>query len=204
MGKRTFARSVFINCPFDTQYWPILETITFTIIHCGYDPICALLEDDSGEIRVARIARLIKNCKFGIHDISRVEMSARNLPRFNMPFELGMDLGCRYFGSGRTHEKRTLILDSQPYRYQKFLSDIAGQDIKTHRNHPDEALLVVREWLRINSRRKKFPGPQDIRLRYGNFRSALPALCQRLGLNPKNLSYFEYVRIAEEWLATSL
>ena len=41
--------------------------------------------------RLERIFGLIASCGASIHDLSRVTLSAHlNLPRFNMPFELGI------------------------------------------------------------------------------------------------------------------
>ena len=64
----------------------------------------------------------------GIHDISRIERdTVNNLPRFNMPFELGLFLGARRFGTRPQRDKQCLVLEAERYRYQKYLSDIAGQ-----------------------------------------------------------------------------
>jgi hypothetical protein len=42
---------------------------------------------------------MIAECDFSIHDISRVELDDHSrLPRFNMPLELGADLGLRLQG----------------------------------------------------------------------------------------------------------
>src|SRR5271165_5747846 len=46
--------------------------------------------------------------------------------------ELGLFVGFKYSGDARQQKKRLLILDKEPYRYQRFLSDIAGQDIRSH------------------------------------------------------------------------
>jgi hypothetical protein len=74
-----------------------------------------------------------------------------------MPFELGLDLGARAFG--REHrEKVLLVLDREPYRYQKYLSDIAGQDIYSHDNEPARAAHKVRDWLRTASGNSTIPG----------------------------------------------
>ena len=62
-----------------------------------------------------------------------------------------MFLAAKRFGVGRQKQKICLILDSMPYRYQQFMSDIAGQDIQVHNNSPKEAISVVRNWLRDNA-----------------------------------------------------
>jgi hypothetical protein len=64
-----------------------------------------------------------------------------------MPFELGIDYGCRqYFGSGRD-QKRILILEEEPYRYQAALSDLSGCDIQFHAGDYQKAVRKVRNWL---------------------------------------------------------
>ncbi|WP_460993990.1 hypothetical protein, partial [Staphylococcus aureus] len=69
--------------------------------------------------------RIIRESRFGIHDISRTESNAEGLPRFNMPFEFGLFVGFRASGAPRPSQKAVLLLDREKFRYQKFLSDIA-------------------------------------------------------------------------------
>ena len=93
--------NVFLNCPFDKNYWPILESITFAIHDCGFFARSALESDDGSEVRIRKIQDLVRICRYGIHDISRIELSQNSgLPRFNMPLELGIFLGAKSFGSG--------------------------------------------------------------------------------------------------------
>jgi hypothetical protein len=66
-----------------------------------------------------------------------------------MPLELGLDLGCRRYGKPHHQEKVILVLDVERYRYQRFLSDIAGQDIAAHRNNVETTITAVRNWLRL-------------------------------------------------------
>jgi hypothetical protein len=119
--------SVFINCPFDKQYQPLFEAIVFCVSACGFLPRCTLELTDASEVRIENIYRLIAQCTNGIHDISRTEVDDQpyQLPRFNMPLELGIFLGAKRFGG--SSKKRCLIMDRQPYRYQRFISDIGGR-----------------------------------------------------------------------------
>jgi hypothetical protein len=64
----------------------------------GFSARCTLEFDDASELRLDKIMRIIEQCAYGIHDISAVGLSAgTNLPRFNMPLELGLYLGCKRF-----------------------------------------------------------------------------------------------------------
>jgi hypothetical protein len=107
-----FSDSVFINCPFDVEYGPIFEAIVFCVLDYGFVPLRALEETDSGTFRLNKIQEITRRSEYTIHDLSRVELNLdTRLPRFNMPFELGLDIGCRMDGSGQARRKKCLILE---------------------------------------------------------------------------------------------
>lgn len=139
--------SVFINCPFDEGYRPLFQAIVFTVLRCGFHPRCALEFEDSGEVRIDKIADLVRRCGYGVHDVSRTELNEQSLPRFNMPFELGLFLGAKRFGGKAQKAKRTLVMDVERHRYQKFLSDIGGQDVAAHGGKPGSAIRAIRDFL---------------------------------------------------------
>ncbi|MEJ1961719.1 MAG: hypothetical protein WDO56_09305 [Gammaproteobacteria bacterium] len=90
-----FERNVFINCPFDEEYRPLLHPLLFSVYALGFQPRIALESLDSGKPRIEKIVTLIKASKYAIHDISRIQAtSAGEYFRLNMPFELGIDVGC--------------------------------------------------------------------------------------------------------------
>lgn len=68
-----FDKNVFVNCPFDEEYRPLLRPLLFTIIYLGFKPRIALEELDSGAPRIQKIIRIISACKYGIHDLSRLQ-----------------------------------------------------------------------------------------------------------------------------------
>ena len=195
-----YSRNVFINCPFDGDYLPIFHAVIFTVFDCGFIARCAREIDDSSEVRIDKITKIISACKYGIHDISRTELNkSTHLPRFNMPFELGMFLGAKRFGTGKQKSKSALILDKETFRYQSFISDIAGQDIQAHKNEISEVIRVVREWLN-NAKDEILPGGKKILERYNDFRSQLPTLCEKSGLTIDEMIFNDYTTITSEWL----
>ena len=146
--------------------------MVFAVYDCGFIVRCALEEDDASQVRIDKIYNIISDCRYGIHDISRTEIdNVSGFPRFNMPFELGVFLGAKKFGGGEQKRKTCLILDREPYRYQQFISDIAGQDIQTHNNTPEQTVRVVRNWLRTASKREMIPDGSIIWQRYKDFGS---------------------------------
>lgn len=200
MRVSKYDENVFINCPFDDTYEPLFDAIIFAVFDCGFVARCALEEDDGSQIRVQKIFDIISQCRLSIHDLSRVEIDRNTkLPRFNMPLELGAFLGAKYFGGRPQKKKACLILDSEKYRYQKFISDIAGQDIKAHENNPKTVIRVVRDWLRAYST-VSIPSGSVIWSRYQVFDGDLPLLCKELKLNLKELIFNDYVLLVSRWL----
>jgi hypothetical protein len=193
---------VFINCPFDARYRKLFHATVFTVSDCGFQPRCALEAEDGGEERIRKIKRIIRECRYGIHDISRVEVDAKSrLPRFNMPLELGLFLGAQEYGVDEQKEKRSLVLDSVPYRYQKFCSDIAGQDIRAHGDRPVKAVGAVRAMLATALGGFRLPGPARIMERYSAFQVELPALCRETGVAIDELQFVELRALIETWIA---
>lgn len=169
---------------------------------CGYIARCSLEVSDASVVRIDKIFGIISDCKLGIHDISRTDLDPETgLPRFNMPLELGIFLGAKRFGEPEQREKNCLILDLDRYRFQKFISDISGQDISAHGGKARKAVGVARDWLRdATPKNVKIPGPDRIWKRYELFRTELPTMCEKLHLNSDELSFNDYAIQVEEWL----
>ena len=186
MPSSAYDHNVFINCPFDEPYRPMLYALVFAVHDCGFKARSTLEIDDAGRVRIENLYDLIRECRFGIHDISRTELDPDNrLPRFNMPLELGIFLGATRFGSGKQRQKLSLVLDRERYRFQKYISDISGQDIKAHDGKPALAIRRVRDWLNnspVDPHVTK-PGARKMAQRYDGFMDELPDLCEKLHLH---------------------
>jgi hypothetical protein len=193
---------VFLNVPFDTRYTKLLQALVFAVHECGLVARCALEQDDGGQVRVDKLYQIIRDCRLGIHDLSRTTLDTKNrLPRFNMPFELGVFLGAREYGAAPQRRKSCLILEREKYRYQIFCSDISGQDIRAHHNEVSQALTAVRNWLQASlPGSRKLPGPSALILRYVEFRRQLPYMCRLENLRPSELTFLDYRRLVIAWL----
>ncbi|MCI0524084.1 MAG: hypothetical protein L0Y75_02380 [Acidobacteria bacterium] len=196
-----YENSVFINCPFDEQYVPLFEAAVFVIYDAGFRPRCALESSDGAEVRVDKVMRLIAECRLSIHDLSRVETDQSSLlPRFNMPLELGIDLGCRRFGRSHLRRKNLLILDAENYRYRKFISDISGQDIQAHSNDPLILIRVIRDWLSHQSGGRRIAGGAYFANRFRKFEATLPKLYAKLKWDANRFNYGDYTNLVQTWL----
>ena len=65
-----------------------------------------------------------------------------------MPLELGLALGARRFGSDEQRKKRFLIMVGKPFDMPKYMSDLAGNDPKSHQAEANRVVRIVRDFLR--------------------------------------------------------
>lgn len=195
------SHNVFINCPFDDAFAPGFQAIVFAIFGCGFQVRCAREMDDGGETRIDKLYRIIEQSRYGIHDLSRTELDAvNNLPRFNMPLELGIFLGAKRYGDDDQKKKRCAIFDIEAYRFQKFISDLAGMDIKAHSGDPRQMVVHVRDFLYTASKRQTIPTSPTLLDSFDRFMTALPALAATLNLDPARLIYPDFERLVITWI----
>jgi hypothetical protein len=148
----SFERSVFVNCPFDDDYRPLFRALLFTVLKLGFEPRTALDRNDSGESRLEKIKQLILESKYSIHDLSRAQAKKKGeYFRLNMPFELGLDYGCReYHADDRYRTKCLLILEKDRYATQKALSDMNATDCMAHYGDAQKLISAIRNWFSGN------------------------------------------------------
>ncbi|MHB0964280.1 MAG: hypothetical protein ACYC5V_13855 [Gemmatimonadaceae bacterium] len=198
-----YERNVFINCPFDDAYVPLLRPLLFTILDLGFTPRIASERSDSSENRLDKIVALIRASRNSIHDISRLTASmAGEFARFNLPFELGVDHGAQRFGETRFRAKRVLVLDEAPYDYRRALSDLSGVDIKHHASSPARLVRVVREWFLETAGVTDVPSPTVIWYRFTDFASAFYDERKDAGFSDEDLNFMpvtEYIDAIRRW-----
>lgn len=202
--RRSF--SVFINCPFDPSYQPLFDAVVFTVSYCGFEARSALEVVDSGETRLAKIISLIAGSRLSIHDISRVELdSGTNLPRFNMPIELGIAIGMKHRGTRKLRDHHLLVLDGarpelvpERFRYQMFASDLAGTDIRVHGGRVGSVVQSVREFLSVHA---SIEGAAAIRKALHEFEATLPAMVAAARQDMDALNYVDRLRHISAFIA---
>jgi hypothetical protein len=194
------ANDVFINCPFDETYRPLFLAMVFGIHALGFRARCALEIDDGGVTRLSKIEGLISDCRFGVHDLSRIELDdANGLPRFNMPFELGLFLGAKHYGDEVQQRKQILVLDVERYRFQQFISDLAGVDPKAHDGEPEKLLAALRLFLRTASQRSVI-GLGELTELYHAWVDDLSPAAEAFGYTPTDLPYPDLLHDIGYWM----
>lgn len=113
-----------------------------------------------------------------------------------MPFELGLDLGCKELNPFYK-DKEHLILDTKAYRYQEFLSDIAGYDLRPHGNKRQEVIQVVSDWLRADLKKPELPNGKQIYEDYKNFEIDFAEAKKTL---PKKPSFADFSHTVAKWI----
>lgn len=199
-----FETNIFINCPFDEDYYPILRPLLFTILYHGFTPRIALENSDSGQPRLEKLMKLICESKYSIHDLSRLQANRKKeYFRLNMPFELGIDFGCRCFASNGYGEKRFLILEKESFRYMKALSDINGLDIKSHGNDPQKVIKAIRDWFVETIRFRNAKSPTVIWYAFNDFYAKLYDDKIHEGFTDNEINFMpipELIDNMEDWL----
>jgi hypothetical protein len=164
-----------------------------------------MAEDNALDNRIDKLLRMIEKCKYGVHDISRTELNANNLPRFNMPFELGVFFAAKRYGNNRQKVKNAIVLEHTKYLYQQYLSDINGVDTKAHNNDPSTAIRCIRNWLNTASKRKTIPYAPKLVSDFNEFDAQLPDISTNLGFTtPDEIPFNDFCQIVEEAIRVKL
>jgi len=177
----------------------------FTLVHVGLLPRLASERSDSLEQRIEKILRLIQECKYSIHDLSRLKSERANeFSRLNMPFELGVEYGCRRIAKNHLRTKRSLILEKKRYDIQKALSDLNGVDIKCHNNKPTETVQALQHWLIETVGLKDVESPSVIWDRFNEFDYQFYERRKAQGYSKRDLQVMpvqQYIRFIKQWIA---
>ena len=169
MSETDFDKSVFINCPIDDDFAPLLEVIMFCIVYAGLKPRLATESLESGESRLDKIIELISSCALSVHDLSRCKTEKEGeFFRMNMPFEFGIDMGFRRSPDKRTDRKKFIIFEKEQYDLKKALSDIAGFDVEFHQGNFQLVIKKLRNFLRVVVGRE-LPGEKKLYSEYSTF-----------------------------------
>ena len=204
--SKKFGTSVFINCPFDEEYKLLLQPMLFTLVYVGLFPRLASERSDSLEQRIEKILRLIKECKYSIHDLSRLKSEKANeFSRLNMPFELGVEYGCRRIAKNHLRTKRSLIFEKKRYEVQKALSDLNGVDIKCHNNKPAHTVRALQHWLIETVGLRNVESPSVIWNKFNEFDGDFYERRRTPGYSKNDLRVMpvpEYINFIKQWLAS--
>lgn len=138
--------AVFINCPFDPAYDQLRDAIVLAVVACNFVPLTA----EDGPVAASRMDRIrdaVIRCNHSIHDLSRCTGEGESmLARFNMPLELGIAIGKRWFVElPAAHDWCVLVPEEHPYA--RYISDLQGYDLKMHDGTVEGVIAATMSWL---------------------------------------------------------
>jgi hypothetical protein len=179
------SNGVFLNIPYDVEFSSLY--IAYIVGLCQLDMVPHIASEiPGGKRRLDRIFELIRSCRYSIHDLSRVEVSAAPsaAPRFNMPLELGMTITWEMLNPD---QHTWFVWESESYRLQRSASDLNGTDANIHDGKPEGVLRELCNALR----RDRAPSVPQMQMVYGLVHSALNSLLIRNATrNPYSRSVF--------------
>ena len=167
---------VFLNIPYDSKFQRLCLAYICGISALGFVPR-ATLEIPGGTRRLDRIFKLIQDCRYSVHDLSRVELDKKRpaTPRFNMPFELGLCVAWERVGK----KKHTwFVCEAKDRRLSKSLSDLNGTDAYIHGG---TVTGVFRELCSAFVRPGRQPSIQQMAKVYRDVEESLPEILRRGG-----------------------
>jgi len=144
---------------------------------CGFGLIPrATIEIPGGQRRLDRIFALIRQCRYSLHDLSRVELNRVHppTPRFNLPFELGLAVASAKLQRVR---ENWYVFEAVRHRLSKSLSDLDGSDPYIHNSTPER---LLRELTNALVRRRRQPTVRQLEDLYSDLKKAVPALKREL------------------------
>lgn len=173
--RRAERYSVFLNIPYDSAFENLYLAYIAGLSAFGLIPR-ATLEIPTSQRRLDRILKLIQQCTYSIHDLSRVQLDARapRVPRFNMPFELGLAVA----QDAGNRRQTWYVCETVPYRINKSLSDLNGTDVRTHGGTVRGVFGTLCE---IFVRKTRQPSAEEMYRIYLVLRRNLPRIMRQAG-----------------------
>jgi hypothetical protein len=173
--KRAERYSVFLNIPYDSAFENLYLAYIAGLSAFGLIPR-ATLEIPTSQRRLDRILKLLQQCAYSIHDLSRVQRDAKapRVPRFNMPFELGLAVA----QDAGNRRQTWSVCETVPYRINKSLSDLNGTDVRIHGGTVRGVFGALCE---IFVRKTRQPSVQEMYRIYRVLRRNLPKIMRRAG-----------------------
>jgi hypothetical protein len=112
-----------------------------------------------------------------------------------MPFELGLAMGAKYFGSPRQRRSKALILVRRDYILNAYLSDLGGNDPASHNGDPLQLMAAVTRFLHTSPTGKVLAGPRSVFVRFTRFREGLQPMADALQRDLQEVHPFRDYRV---------
>lgn len=176
--SRVKADVCFLNIPYDERFENLYLAYIVGLTAHGLVP-SATLGVPRDARRLERIFKLLQECRYSVHDISRVQVDPGppRAPRFNMPFELGLAVA---WASLNPQRHSWVGCDEIPHRPVRSISDLAGTDFHIHHGTVAGVLAALCNAFVSRSQHPTVPRMKTV---YRRLRRAIPDLTLNAGAN---------------------
>ena len=173
---------VFLNLPYSLRFANLYVAYIAGVTAFGLIPV-TVLGVAGGLRRLDRVIENISTCRYSLHDVTEINEDWNRMigPRWNRALELGITIAM----SKVVKDHRWFVLDKEPRRTQKVLSDLNGVDPYIH---DGTVTGVLRGLMGIFVRRGNQPSIRDLTKRYRRLKEILPALTAKNGRHLFELS----------------
>ena len=85
------------------------------------------------------------------------------------------------------------------HSYQKYLSDIPGQDTEAHRGNIKNVSKIIRDWLSMFTI-KTLPSGSIIYKKFLSFKNDLPKMCKYHEMTMREMTYKDFLLLIRAWI----
>ena len=120
----------------------------------------------------------------------------------NMPFELGLDIGCKEFNKNKYSDKKHLILAGDPHKHKAAISDLSNSDVEVHENEPAKVVRNIRNWF-YDAGLRNIPTGTQIWYKFSSFISDFHVRRKKEGYSEDDIYEMpvcEYIEFVKLWL----
>lgn len=140
---RQVNRRVWLNVPYDPEYFPFRHAIEVVLWAFDMEPVLAG-DVTRPDIRVDKLIDLIQRCSFGITEVLGKDKCVREVS-YNMPFEHGLLWLLNHLQPHKSY--KPILLCYHRYGPDMWFSNVRGTDALGHQNDPKLLIKKLRQWL---------------------------------------------------------
>jgi hypothetical protein len=85
------------------------------------------------------------------------------------------------------NNRRLLVIDRAPHRYERSISDLKALDPVSHGGDPLEMVAQIRNWL-SSHHAVPLNGPNHMKQWHGRFQMDLPVICEESGFDRSRIA----------------
>ncbi len=167
-------KNVFIDCPYDEEYLPLLKAVIFTVKACGFQPKIILEHFASVEDRTKKINQLIEESQYCIHDLSKIGATKFGKNQdLRLSGKLIEEIAFHeYYSRIKSQKKNILVLGKDRSSIGVELLSNLADAFRIHGGNQEEIIKCIRDWF-YQSGAKRIKPASTIWVEFNEFMTTL-------------------------------